>query len=94
MENELQTAGIKLPLRGRSLDEVLTVTEGYKFQKRAREVQRIGVGYKDKGSISQGSYEPNEITPFSVPSNYKMWSIFAKTFQSRNYFDDLKIKFK
>lgn len=44
---------------------------------------RIGVGYKDHGSLApQGSeYDPSEITAFSEPDRYKCWDMFLNNFR-------------
>lgn len=83
----LSSAGVSLPHRAPVLCKILTISESYIYQQKAPEVRRIGVGYKDKGSLPlPGSeYNPDEITPYSAPSNYKLWEQLLKNFHSNGY---------
>lgn len=75
----LESSGIKLPTKEPQLDNLVRLTEGVILQRKPKPVNRIGVGYKDKGTLNSSSpYEPDEITPFSAPSVYNLWSKLVK----------------
>lgn len=83
----LSQAGLSLPHRAPDLKGLLTISESYIYQNKAPEVRRIGVGYKDKGNLPlPGSeYNPDEITPYSAPSTYKLWEQLLRNFHSNGF---------
>lgn len=87
MIDKLRSSGINLPHKSPDLDKILTVSKGTIFQRKPQPVNRVGVGYKDKGSLPKpgSEYEPDEITPFSAASNYKLWRVFASQFERVGY---------
>lgn len=52
-----QSLGVKLPQEDPKLNDLIRVTYGVKFQHRPKEPARIGVGYKDKGTLPKGPKE-------------------------------------
>lgn len=80
----LELAGVKLPHKAPDLDSFLLLSESYILLKRPVDPVRIGVGYKDKGSLSLpgNEYDPDEITPYSEPTNELVWQLLLKNFST------------
>lgn len=82
---EFESCGMKLATREPDLNGLCAITESVIYQHKAPPVARIGVGYKDKGTLPlPGSeYDPDEITPFCAPDPNKVWKKFLRTFHRR-----------
>jgi hypothetical protein len=79
--NLAKDLGIKLPEKDPKLNDLLRVETGWKFQRRPEPERRIGVGYKDKGSLPKG---PKEDTECSEDYLVLVGDLFADLLESTN----------
>lgn len=82
---DFAAAGMKLAKRAPDLNKLFKVSQSVIYQHKAPPVARIGVGYKDKGTlpVPGSEYDPDEITPFCAPDPNKVWKKFLRVFHQR-----------
>lgn len=81
-------SGIEFPRKAPDIDQLIHVsTEGKIFLQKPKDPSRIGVGYKDKGTLGlPGSdYDPDEIPPSSVEGSKDLFMKLLSNFRKRNY---------
>lgn len=75
----------QLPRTGPKIDDLMDVSVGWIFQRKPKELARIGVGYKDQGSLSKRGFTPE------LPNLEDFLSDYEDTFEilvrriKRNY---------
>lgn len=86
--SDLESSGIVLPRKAIEIDDLLLASLDGKIRlKKPDEPRRIGIGYKDKGSLGLPGqeYDPDEIPPSSVGGSKDLFMKLLGNFRKKNY---------
>lgn len=62
LDKILKSLPVSISKKKTDLNEIVSVTEDFIVQRKPRELARIGVGYKDQGSLNSGTGELDSLT--------------------------------